>query len=86
VNIALLKNTSQAGLPAGDKLYHFRVESESTPGDVYYVALHYVYDGMAGAVRTHCTCMSAFTNFGKVVGPICKHAFGCAEELMKVTA
>jgi len=68
---------AKQGLPNGDLLFHFFVESSDGKAD-YLVAVHKVD---AGAIRTACTCMNAVLNLIRTPKePCCKHA----AEAMKI--
>ena len=59
------------GLPPGDRLFHFFVQS-SDGRDEYFVAVHQTSDG---SIRSACQCMSAVFNLVRSqTEPCCKHA------------
>jgi hypothetical protein len=68
---------AKQGLPEGDRLFHFFVQSSDGKTD-YLTAVHQVN---GGSTRTACTCMNAVLNLIHTPkGPCCKHA----SEAMKI--
>jgi len=62
--------SARQGLPEGDRLFHFFVESSKGSAE-YFVAVHRMGDG---SIRTACQCMNAIFNFALRQEPCCKHA------------
>ena len=70
-------------MPAGDQLYHFVADSTTKPGEKYYVAVHYIYDGLAGGIRSTCQCWDAFSRFPQ---DRCKHQIEAIEFMLQEMA